>query len=145
LRLSYVGRLGPRGKRECVYKFVGTDDGRDTIFSRWLNRELVSVNNNIGLQKQVSDTTLLSTFPTDDNCRGLDGQENSTHSWWQQVKSYAVLALERVKDGVESVKELLSTLTSDERWGVMVAFEEMEPMMFGQLVAEAPDWVEWMT
>ncbi|MBW4565492.1 MAG: hypothetical protein KME32_31285 [Mojavia pulchra JT2-VF2] len=75
----------------------------------------------------------------------MDGQENSTHSWWQQVKSYAVLALERVKDGVESVKELLSTLTSDERWGVMVAFEEMEPMMFGQLVAEAPDWVEWMT
>ncbi|MBW4565222.1 MAG: hypothetical protein KME32_29865 [Mojavia pulchra JT2-VF2] len=41
LRLSYVGRLGPRGKRECVYKFLPADDGRDGIFSRWLNRELV--------------------------------------------------------------------------------------------------------
>ena len=57
LRLSYVGRLGSRGKRECVYKFVATNDGRDGIFSRWLNRELVSVSNNIGLQTQVADTT----------------------------------------------------------------------------------------
>ncbi|RCJ41897.1 hypothetical protein A6770_35945 [Nostoc minutum NIES-26] len=50
LRLSYVGRLGQRCKRECVYKFVGTDDGRDRIFSGWLNRELVSVTNNLALK-----------------------------------------------------------------------------------------------
>ncbi|WP_322746152.1 plasmid replication protein, CyRepA1 family, partial [Nostoc sp. LEGE 06077] len=43
LRLSYVGRLGPRGKRECVYKFVAPGDGRDRIFKQWLSRELVSV------------------------------------------------------------------------------------------------------
>lgn len=37
LRLSYVGLLGPRGKRECVYQFVAPDDGRSGIFSGWLN------------------------------------------------------------------------------------------------------------
>ncbi|WP_235526341.1 hypothetical protein [Nostoc piscinale] len=44
---------------------------------------------------------------------------------------------------MESIKEFLSTLTSDERWGVMVAFEEVQPQLFGQLVA-APDWAQWM-
>ncbi|MBD2471989.1 hypothetical protein H6G90_30915 [Nostoc sp. FACHB-145] len=74
----------------------------------------------------------------------MEGQENSTDSWWQQVKSYAAGFMERVKDSVGAVKEFLSTLTPDERWGVMVAFEEAQPMMFGEFVAAAPDWVEWM-
>jgi len=66
LRLSYVGRLGPRGKRESVYQFVVPDDGRSCIFEKWLRRNeladktiancLVSVTNNIELQTQVSDT-----------------------------------------------------------------------------------------
>ncbi|WGV28161.1 hypothetical protein [Halotia branconii] len=42
------------------------------------------------------------------------------------------------------VQELLSTLTSDERWGVMVEFEEVCPDGFAQLVSAAPDWVAWM-
>ncbi|MBD2459178.1 hypothetical protein H6G80_34715 [Nostoc sp. FACHB-87] len=74
----------------------------------------------------------------------MDGQENPIDSWWQQVKSYTALVMERVKHGVGAVKEFLSSLSSDERWGVMVAFEESEPAMFGQLVAAAPDWVQWM-
>jgi hypothetical protein len=63
LKLSYVGRLGSRGNRECVYKFVLPDDGRDFIFREWLNRderenrELVSLTNNIDIQTQVTDTT----------------------------------------------------------------------------------------
>lgn len=52
--------------------------------------------------------------------------------------------MERVEVGVDAVKEFLSTLTSDERWGVMVEMEQTQPVMFGQLVAQAPDWVEWM-
>ncbi|MBE9209721.1 hypothetical protein IQ244_25155 [Nostoc sp. LEGE 06077] len=59
LRLSYVGRLGPRGKREFVYKFVAPDDERSGIFKQRLNRELVSVTNNIKLQNQVTDTISL--------------------------------------------------------------------------------------
>ncbi|MBD2471537.1 plasmid replication protein, CyRepA1 family [Nostoc sp. FACHB-145] len=138
LRLSYVGRLGSRGNRESVYQFVASDDGRDVIFKQWLNRELVSVSSNISLTTPITDTT---PFPLIED---MGGQENLTHSWWQQVKSYAVNFMERVESGVDAVKEFLSTLTSDERWGVMVAFEEQEPVMFGQLVASAPDWVEWM-
>ncbi|BAZ33851.1 hypothetical protein NIES4074_63650 (plasmid) [Cylindrospermum sp. NIES-4074] len=71
------------------------------------------------------------------NCGGVDGQENSDDVWWQQVKYYAAVVAERVKDGVESVKEFLSTLASDQRWGVMLAFEEAEPVVFGRLVAIA--------
>ena len=43
-----------------------------------------------------------------------------------------------------AVKELLSMLTSDQRWGVMLEFGEVSPDRFAQLVSAAPDWVEWM-
>jgi hypothetical protein len=55
LKLDYVGRLGKRENRECVYQFVAPDDQRDSIFGQWFNRdeafqnELVSVINNIEL------------------------------------------------------------------------------------------------
>jgi hypothetical protein len=63
LKLDYVGRLGSRDNRECVYQFVPVDDQRDLIFGQWLNRdealnrELVSVTNNIVLSTPVIDTT----------------------------------------------------------------------------------------
>ncbi|MEH1823651.1 MAG: hypothetical protein V7L31_32035 [Nostoc sp.] len=53
LKLDYVGHLGSRENRECVYQFVPLDDERDSIFGQWLNRdelflrESVSVTNNI--------------------------------------------------------------------------------------------------
>ncbi|BAY67757.1 MULTISPECIES: hypothetical protein [Nostocaceae] len=71
----------------------------------------------------------------DNNCGGLDGQENPCDFWWGQVKYYATLAMSRVGRGLDSVKEFLSTLTPDERWGVLVVFEEVQPVMFDQLVA----------
>ncbi|MCC5669514.1 hypothetical protein LC653_38270 [Nostoc sp. CHAB 5784] len=42
LRLDYVGRLGSRENRECVYQFVPPDDERDSIFRLWLNRDEAS-------------------------------------------------------------------------------------------------------
>ncbi|MEH2347583.1 MAG: bifunctional DNA primase/helicase, partial [Nostoc sp.] len=84
----------------------------------------------------------------DNNCGGMDGEVKEVDTlndpWWQQVKYYAQLAIERFEYGVESVKELLSTLTIDERWGAIFKFEDIDPNKFAQLVADAPDWVEWM-
>ncbi|WP_375511052.1 plasmid replication protein, CyRepA1 family [uncultured Nostoc sp.] len=63
LKLDYVGRLGKRENRECVYRFVAPDDQRNSIFGQWLNRdeafqnELVSVSNNISTTTPVIDTT----------------------------------------------------------------------------------------
>ncbi|MFW9257787.1 hypothetical protein [Nostoc sp. CALU 546] len=63
MKLAYVGRLGKRENRECVYQFVAPDDQHDSIFGQWLNRdeasysELVSVTNNIVLSTPVIDTT----------------------------------------------------------------------------------------
>jgi hypothetical protein len=33
---------------------------------------------------------------------------------------------------------------SGECCGVMLEFEDIDPQKFAQLVADAPDWVEWM-
>jgi hypothetical protein len=56
----------------------------------------------------------------------------------------AQLAIKRFEYGVNAVKEILSTLTNDERWGVMLKFEDIDAEKFGQLIAIAPDWVQWM-
>ncbi|MEH2069672.1 MAG: hypothetical protein V7K47_16175 [Nostoc sp.] len=45
---------------------------------------------------------------------------------------------------MEQVRYLLSTLTSDERWGVMLEFESLNPDRFAQLVTDAPVGVQWM-
>ncbi|MBD2505298.1 hypothetical protein H6G83_32670 [Anabaena azotica FACHB-119] len=75
---------------------------------------------------------------------GDGGQDNAVDSWWGQVKYYATLAMERVAHGVDAVKQFLSTLSSDERWGVMMAIDEAQPEMFEELTAKSPDWMAWM-
>jgi hypothetical protein len=75
---------------------------------------------------------------------GVDTNEQLSDSWWKRVKYYAQLVAHQVESGVEVVKEILSTLTSDQRWGVMLEFEEVCPEGFARLIANAPDWVEWM-
>ncbi|MBD2505143.1 hypothetical protein H6G83_31835 [Anabaena azotica FACHB-119] len=74
----------------------------------------------------------------------VEGQDNAVDSWWGQVKSYASLAIERVACGVDAVKQFLFTLSSDERWGVMMAIDERSPQVFEELTAIAPDWGTWM-
>jgi hypothetical protein len=90
----------------------------------------------------------LSTPPINEdgsnNSGGMDTEAELSDSWWERVKYYAWLAIKRFEFGVESVKELLSTLTIDERWGAIFKFEDIDPNKFAQLVALAPDWVEWM-
>lgn len=58
------------------------------------------------------------------NRGGMDTDAQLSDSWWERVKYYAQLVIERVEDGVDAVKELLSTLTIDERLGVMLEFED---------------------
>jgi hypothetical protein len=79
LKLEYIGRLGSRDNRECVYQFIRVDDGRDLIFGQWLKQFairnglrpapltqfavktiancLVSGTNNIDITTPVIDTT----------------------------------------------------------------------------------------
>jgi hypothetical protein len=38
------------------------------------------------------------------NWGGMDGQQNLSNQWWDRVKYYAQLAIERVKQGIDSVK-----------------------------------------
>jgi hypothetical protein len=78
------------------------------------------------------------------NRGGMDTDAELSDYWWKRVKYYAQLAIEQFVYGVDGVKQLLNTLTSDERWGVMLKFDDLHPDKFAQLMALAPDWVEWM-
>jgi hypothetical protein len=43
LKLTYVGRIGSRDKRERVYQFVEPKDERDFVFAGWQNRVVTVV------------------------------------------------------------------------------------------------------
>ncbi len=66
LKLTYIGRLGSREQRERVYVFKSPGDGREEIFTSWLQRddfiqaELVSNNNTYNL-------SAVSTIGKDNN------------------------------------------------------------------------------
>ncbi|WP_229501033.1 hypothetical protein [Nostoc mirabile] len=112
LRLSYIGRLGPRGKRECIYQFLPPDDERDAIFDSWLsrdevlNRESVSVTNNIDIQTQVSDThDIPQTF-------------NEAAQGWKGLKL-------KLRQGLESAGQFYQQLVST--IGTAVGVADGEP------------------
>ncbi|WP_199349960.1 hypothetical protein [Nostoc flagelliforme] len=44
------------------------------------------------------------------NWGGLDTDPELSDSWWERVKYYARLAVDRVEDGVDADQRLLSTL-----------------------------------
>jgi hypothetical protein len=57
LKLDYVGRLGSRGNRECVYQFVAPDDERDSIFEQCLNRDELFLSDSVSVTNNISTTT----------------------------------------------------------------------------------------
>ncbi|WP_242063601.1 plasmid replication protein, CyRepA1 family [Nostoc sp. FACHB-892] len=114
LKLDYVGRLGKRENRECVYQFVPPDDRRDSIFGQWLNRdelflsESVSVSNNISTTTPVIDTTPQYIPQT------LTPVESPTVQGWKGLKL-------KMRLGLDSVGKFYQELVSKEGEAVGVA------------------------
>ncbi|MCC5669820.1 hypothetical protein LC653_39950 [Nostoc sp. CHAB 5784] len=131
LKLDYVGRLGKRENRECVYKFVPPDDRRDSIFGQWLNRdelflsESVSVSNNISTTTPVIDTTPQYIPQT------LTPVESPTVQGWKGLKL-------KMRLGLDSVGKFYQQLVS--QVGFSVGIADGEPYWngyFGQ-------WQVWV-
>jgi hypothetical protein len=118
LKLDYVGRLGKRENRECVYRFVVPNDQRDSIFERWLNRdelfqnELVSVSNNIVLNTPVTDTTPIDIPQT------VTQVENPVAQAWKGLKL-------KLQQGLDSIGSSYSELVS--KIGEAVGVADGEP------------------
>ncbi|WP_208766637.1 hypothetical protein [Nostoc flagelliforme] len=104
LKLDYVGRLGSRDNRECVYRFVAPDDQRDSIFRHWLNRdealnrELVSVINNIEFP------TLIAGTISHDIPQTLNQVESPATHGWKGLKL-------KLQQGLDSIGSSYSELT----------------------------------
>ncbi|WP_347242548.1 plasmid replication protein, CyRepA1 family [Nostoc sp. FACHB-888] len=118
LKLDYVGRLGKRENRECVYRFVAPDDQRDSIFGQWLNRdealnrELVSVINNIEFPTQVTGTI------SHDIPQTLNQVESPASHGWKGLKL-------KLQQGLDSIGSSYSELIS--KVGETVGIADGEP------------------
>jgi len=124
LKLDYVGRLGKRENRECVYRFVAPDDQRDSIFGQWLNRdeafqnELVSVTNNISTTTPVIDTQ------SQDIPQTLTPVESPPVLGWKGLKL-------NLRQGLDSAGQFYSELVS--KIGEAVGVADGEPIWNGYL------------
>ncbi|WP_152591015.1 hypothetical protein [Nostoc sphaeroides] len=146
MKLDYVGRLGKRENRECVYKFVPPDDRRGVIFDSWLNRELVSVNNNKEFPIQITDTIPLSMSAKIDsvsvnNNKEFPIQVADTHHTLQTlndaVGGWKGLKL-KLRQGLETAGRFYSELVST--IGVAVGVADGEPYWNGYL----GQWQVWV-
>ncbi|MBD2650011.1 hypothetical protein [Nostoc foliaceum] len=122
LKLNYVGRLGKRENRECVYRFVAPDDQRNSIFGQWLNRDeafsrdSVSVTNNIELQTPGIDTT--SQILLEEVVSNPQGQA------WKGLKL-------KLQQGLDSAGHFYSELVS--AVGAAIGVADGEPYWNGYL------------
>ncbi len=131
LKLDYVGRLGKRENRECVYQFVAPNDQRDSIFERWLNRdealqtELVSVTNNISTTTPVIDTQ------SQDIPQTPTPVESSVTQGWKGLKL-------KMQQGLDSAGSFYNQLIS--QVGSAVGVADGEPYWNGYL----GQWQIWV-
>ena len=79
LKLTCIGRLGSRSKRERVYVFEPPSDGREEIFATWLQRDKASIDPESSTNSNFSS---VSTIGKDNNLfPGVDIQkERETHN-----------------------------------------------------------------
>ncbi|QFS51425.1 plasmid replication protein, CyRepA1 family [Nostoc sphaeroides] len=157
LKLDYVGRLGKRENRECVYQFVAPDDQRDSIFGQWLNRdelfsrESVSVTNNIVLSTPVIDTTsqlipkntdLVSATNNIDITIQLTDTSQSNPLSLNQVESPVTLGWKGLKlklqQGLDSAGQFYTELVS--QVGNAIGVADGEPYWNGYL----GQWQVWV-
>ncbi len=140
-----MGRLGPRGNRESVYQFVASDDGRNVIFQKWLNRELVSVTSNIDIRTQVTDITA----PTSHNHNWVSVTNNidiqtqvsdtphTSQTLDEAVGGWKGLRL-KLRQGLESAGSFYTELIS--RVGEAVGIADGEPIWNAYL----GQWQVWV-
>ncbi|MEH2324175.1 MAG: hypothetical protein V7K32_11480 [Nostoc sp.] len=156
MKLDYVGRLGKRENRECVYQFVAPNDQRDSIFGQWLNRDeatisdSVSVTNNISTTTPVVDTIsqsqntevvsvinniVLPTQLTDttphDIPQTLTQVESPVNQGWKGLKL-------KLRQGLNSAGQFYSELVS--KVGFSVGIADSEPYWNGYL----GQWQVWV-
>ncbi|OYE04056.1 plasmid replication protein, CyRepA1 family [Nostoc sp. 'Peltigera membranacea cyanobiont' 232] len=131
LKLDYVGRLGKRENRECVYRFVAPDDQRDSIFRQWFNwdevflSESVSVTNNIEFPTQVTGTI------SDDIPQTLNQVESPATQAWKGLKL-------KLQQGLDSAGQFYQQLVS--AVGAAIGVADGEPYWNGYL----GQWQVWV-
>jgi hypothetical protein len=117
LKLDYVGRLGKRENRECVYKFVAPDDERDSIFGQWLNRDEVFLSESVSVSNKISTTTPVIDTQAQDIPQTLTPLESPAVLGWKGLKL-------KLQQGLDSAGDFYSKLVSTIGEAVGVADEE---------------------
>lgn len=122
MKLDYVGRLGKRENRECVYQFVVPNDQRDSIFKRWLNRDEASNCDSVSVSNNISTTTPVIDTQSQDIPQTLTPLESPTVQGWKGLRL-------KIRLGLDSVGKFYQQLVS--KVGEAVGVADGEPYWNG--------------
>ncbi|WP_190234085.1 plasmid replication protein, CyRepA1 family [Nostoc sp. 'Peltigera membranacea cyanobiont' 213] len=122
LKLDYVGRLGKRENRECVYRFVAPDDQRNSIFGQWLNRDELFLSESVSVTNNISTTTPVIDTTPQDIPQTLTPLESPTIQGWKGLKL-------KMRLGLDSVGKFYQQLVS--KVGEAVGVADGEPFWNG--------------
>jgi hypothetical protein len=114
LKLDYVGRLGKRENRECVYQFVAPNDERDSIFGQWLNRDELFLSESVSVSNNISTTIPVIDTQSQDIPQTLTPVENPIAQCWKGLKL-------KMQQGLDSAGSFYSELVSKVGFSVGVA------------------------
>ncbi|WP_256874711.1 plasmid replication protein, CyRepA1 family [Nostoc sp. C057] len=131
LKLDYVGRLGKRENRECVYQFVAPDDQRDSIFGQWLNRDEALNCDSVSVSNNISTTTPVIDTQSQDITQTFTPVESPTVQGWKGLKL-------KMRQGLDSVEQFYQQLVS--QLGEAVGVADGEPYWNGYL----GQWQIWV-
>jgi hypothetical protein len=131
LKLDYVGRLGKRENRECVYRFVPVDDQRDSIFGQWLNRDEAFSRDSVSVTNNISTTTPVIDTQSQDNPQTLNEAESAAISAWKGLNL-------KLRQGLDSAGQFYQQLVST--IGEAVGVADGEPLWNGYL----EQWQVWV-
>ena len=131
MKLDYVGRLGSRDNRECVYQFVAPDDQRDLIFGQWLNRDEALNRESVSLINNIEFPTLIAGTISDDIPQTLNQVESPATQAWKGLKLKMHL-------GLDSAGRFYTELVS--KVGEAVGVADGEPYWNGYL----NQWQVWV-
>lgn len=59
------------------------------------------------------------------------------------MRAIAREALELFDSGFVQIKEILASLTMEERWAVMLTADNMDEAAFAKFAAQCPEWKSW--
>lgn len=121
---------------------IPLSDGRELIFEAWLRRD-AEAKCKAEEEKVVAQVQEAARKAQEVAAAAQATVDQAEGDWQEQVKKYSQRMTNVFKLGVQSIREFIQPLNSDQRWAAMLQWDESNPSEFARFIELVPCWHEW--